>query len=1250
MTRNSYVMKPNAAIRGLLRVILPGLLGIAVFPAFSQSKTDIWALMNRRDLRLTEIDALAKKHFDEVGRVRGTGYKQYERWKYEKQFHLDDKGYILPDDFDAIQYQAAASALNQVNAAAGAWTEVGPQQWKRTTSWNPGVGRITAIAVFPANTNIIYVTTPGGGIWKSTAGGNQWTALSDGNNSLMNMFSIAVDPTNENNVFSGSSGGTIYRSTDGGASWGAKVATGGTVRKILFHPATNQTLFAASNGGIYKSIDGGNTWTRKSTVSMEDIEFHPGNPDTMYAAGTSVYRSVNAGETWTQLTATNGITNTGRTLLGVSAADPRVVYAVQANGSEFGRLYRSNDAGSTFITTITGAAASCTNFFGYSSNGCGTGGQAGYDMAITVNPVNANEVHIAGIICWKSTNGGSTFTATTEWSLPNATGYNHADVHVLEWVGSTIYSGSDGGIYKSTDYAGNWTDLSNGLGIRQFYRIATANTSRTIVTGGAQDNGSSIYKNTGWIDWLGADGMDCLVSPLDSNLIWGTSQYGSLYRTTDGGNSYSNVTRPRSGNWVTPLAIESNSNVIYGGWKGVWKSTDRGATWTVISQDTSSALNVLAVAPSNPAYIYASTGADLFVTKNGGSTWTKYLMATGISITSIAIHPSNPEKIWISSNNSTNRAFVSNDAGATFTNISGNLPAMAARSIVVDNTPDEGLYIGMNIGVYYMNKNMTSWVDLTANLPQVAINEVEIQKKTGVLRVATYGRGIWERSAYATCAAPSGLSTTNLNSTAATLNWTASAGASGYTVDYKASTSTTWTNVLTNSNTTSYVLSGLIPGTSYDWRVSGNCASGSSDFISSVFTTNSACGKSASLTTGSITTQAATLSWTGIDTALSYNIDYKTGASNIWTPLASGLTQTTFSWTGLTEGTLYKWRVNATCTLGAGNYDSTQFTTAITCNAPATLSTTSITATAATLNWSSVSGAANYAIDTRVAGGTWASKATNLTGTTYNLTGLTGGTSYDWRIRTNCGTLSGFSTYNSTSFNTPVAACTDSYESNNTFGTAKTISLNTAINGLIPSASDSDYFKISSPNSTATNIRVSLYNLPANYNIYLYDRNQVLIGSGIQTGTTPDTIVFNSTAKRATYYIKVSPVAGAFHTTTCYNLRAESSATTYRAPVPKTSSQPSLAYGTAPLPENRLSIYPVPARQQLYIDFTSEETHPAQLQFYDITGRLLKSMVVDIKSGNNHFSLETGNYHNGVYLIKMVLPHQIVTQKVLIQK
>jgi PKD repeat protein/photosystem II stability/assembly factor-like uncharacterized protein len=490
------------------------------------------------------------------------------------------------------------------------------------------------------------------------------------------------------------------------------------------------------------------------TGSKEDIEFKPGDLNIMYASGSDVYRSTDNGINWTLVSAAQGITNTGRTLVSVSAANPNVVYAVQASGSLFGRMYKSTDAGLTFITTVVGNPASGTNYFGYPSSGTGTSGQATYDMGMDVSPTNADDVYIAGIICWRSVNGGTSFTPLTEWFLPNSLGYNHADVHGLYWINSTLYSLSDGGIYKSTDNGDNWTDLSTGLNIRQFYRIANSPTNANVLTGGAQDNGSAARQASGtWVDWLGADGMEGLVSPTDHLKLWGTSQNGALYRSLNGGNTYSGLGQPSSGQWVTPLWMHpSNETILYGGWTGVYKSTNSGSNWTNISAGTiTTTLADLAVAPSNPNYIYASNGSTLYVTTNDGANWvTRTAPAT---INDITVDPLIPDKIWIACNSTSNRVFVSIDAGATFTNISSNLPALVARTVVVDDNSPRNLYVGMNIGVYQKTEPDVNWINYSDNLPLVAINELEIQKAAGKIRVATYGRGVWESPLAVDCAA-----------------------------------------------------------------------------------------------------------------------------------------------------------------------------------------------------------------------------------------------------------------------------------------------------------------------------------------------------------------------------------------------------------------------------------------------------------------------------------------------------------------
>lgn len=718
-------------------------LCLLFYGVVANSQFSIYDLMERRDLRLSETEAIAKTYFDSAGTEKGSGYKQFQRWLYENRFHQNDDGYLKSPLEEEQAFQSGLQQLNTPNTFISNWTSLGPDYWNRTTSWNPGNGQIKAIGISAQDSTIIYAGSQGGGLWKSTNSGTSWIPLSDNSSARMTVNAVTIDPNNINIVYLGATGN--FKSTDAGASWITMSGIAGTVKKFLVQPSNSNIIFAASTSGIYRSVNAGTNWTQVNNTNAEDIEFKPGDPNIMYASGSSaIVRSVNNGVNWTVLTSANGITNSGRTLIAVSAADPDVVYAVQANGSLFGRLYRSNDAGLNFTTQVVGNPASGTNYFGYETNGTGTTGQAGYDMAIAASPFNANDVNIAGIIVFRSTNGGLSFTATTGWSLPNGTGYNHADVHVLLYCKNTLYSASDGGIYKRVNNTGPWTDLSVGLGIRMFYRIGSSQTNAAVLAGGAQDNGSSILKATGWIDWLGADGMETVISNTNANIVFGTSQNGQVYRSVNCGGSYNSLSQPSTGQWVTPMAIHPvNDSILFVGWAGVYKSTDRGTSFTKISGTAiTSTLAVLTVAPSDPNYIYAANGSTIYLSRNGGTTWTSTPAPS--SVASIAISHTNPEKIWVACNNAILKVFVSTDGGSTFTNISGALPNISPRTIVVDKSTDEGLYVGMNTGVYYYDNISNAWSPFLTGLPLVSINELEIQHAAKKIRAATYGRGIWE--------------------------------------------------------------------------------------------------------------------------------------------------------------------------------------------------------------------------------------------------------------------------------------------------------------------------------------------------------------------------------------------------------------------------------------------------------------------------------------------------------------------------
>lgn len=723
-------------------------------PASQTSGIDIFALMERTDLPLDEIEQLAEIHFIKVGTGRGTGYKQFQRWLYERKFHIDESGYFISPSTESANYKAFMRNKLSSSRSIEPWEDLGPTSWSATSGWNPGVGRITSVAIHPSNEDVIYVGSPGGGIWKSTDGGNTWSPLLDDINAAwMYVYNIQIDPGNQNTIYAAVMSGGVIKSTNAGSTWSATGSGPSNTRKVVVHPTNSSIVLATAANGIWRSTNGGTAWTQVNTGTAEDIEFKPGNADIVYVSGNTnnIRRSTNNGVSWTVIGAAGGITHSGRTLLGVTPDNPSIVYAVQANVSVFGRMYKSSDSGLNYVTTVVGDPAMGTNFFGYDPLGMDNLGQAGYDMAICVNPVNEDEVHIAGIICWKSTNGGFNFTSETDWDYPNGIGYNHADVHALEWVNSTIYSGSDGGIYKSTNNGDDWVDLSSGLGIRQVYRLSQATSNSAILLIGSQDNGSSYRQSTGdWIDWLGADGMDNMISPTNPNIAYGTSNgqteflHGQLYKTTDGGLTRTDFNEPSNGEWITPVDMHpTNHDHIYVGWTGVWESTDGGTNWTNISTGyIDKKINTLVVAASNVDHIYASVSDTLYRTTNGGTTWSFVTMAA--DVTSVFVSSADPAKIWVTLNATSNQVLFSTNGGTNFTSISGGLPALSARTVVVDENYADGVYVGLNIGVYYRNDDAPAWIPFGTELPLVAINELEIHQTAGKIRVATFGRGVWE--------------------------------------------------------------------------------------------------------------------------------------------------------------------------------------------------------------------------------------------------------------------------------------------------------------------------------------------------------------------------------------------------------------------------------------------------------------------------------------------------------------------------
>lgn len=743
--------------------------------AFGVSAQDYRKLIEDGNHTIEHITEVAKQHFDSVGRGRGTGFKIFKRWQYFAERAMDETGKLKSPEFYYDELEDYNASNNSEGLAArttvGTWEEMGPTYWDATSGWNPGVGRITSLAVDESNLNHILAGSETGGVWKSVDGGSSWTVLSD-NLSNIDVFALAIDPSDSNTYFWGSTSGTIFKSTNAGATWSLlSDIGGGTVNKILVDPTNAMKIYASVQGnGLYKSTDGGVTWSSiyfVPTGTGYDFEFKPNDPNVVYASGNAFYVSTNGGVSFSQISGSgaNQFSN-GPKMIGVSTNNPEVVYVLEADAGVFGALYTSSDSGSSFTKL-----SHSQNFFGYDSNGNDLLGQAPRDMDITVNPNDVNDVHIAGINTWRSTDGGANFNISSQWVPFNANnmgiGYCHADVDIMHFAGTGVdaklYVGTDGGIYRAdnptTVSSTYYTDLTPGLGIRQFYKIGVSQTDPVVVTGGSQDNGTSTLREDGlWTDWLGADGMEGFVDKDDTSIMYGTSQYGTLYRTQydQFGSNAISLSQPdgKGGdynwNWVVPFEQDPIvQNTIYVAYDEVYKSEDSGVNWVSISPNFGASIDHFKVAPSNNQVMYCAINGILRSSVDGGASWSISPLSIGNSaiINEIAVHPSDPNKVAVATTNN-QKVYVSLDGGSTWTSKLMNLPGFVAQALAWQDNGDDGLYVGMNYGVFYTDNTLTEWEPFNNGLPNVRINELEINTADNKIYAATYGRGLWRSNIY----------------------------------------------------------------------------------------------------------------------------------------------------------------------------------------------------------------------------------------------------------------------------------------------------------------------------------------------------------------------------------------------------------------------------------------------------------------------------------------------------------------------
>lgn len=709
-------------------------------PVFGQEWYD---MMRDRSKNFYEIQDAFNKAWEGKEYEKGKGWKQFKRWEYFWERRVDENGnFPTPaqymNSWEQLQKMPAAVADGARGAGSG-WTEFGPSQLTN------GLGRINVIEVDPNDANTIYIGTPAGGVWKTTNAGSSWTPLTDFLPTI-GSSGIAVNPQNSNTIFittgdfdnNDAYGTGIWVSYDAGSTWQQSSLTynpqqfwqGG---KIAFHPTDSSTLIACADNGLWRTTNSGANWTQVLGGDVQDFEFKPGDPSIVYAVNSGFHRSTNGGASW--FAGAGGLPGAGfatRLQVAVTPANPNVVYVLGAGNATV--TYKSTNNGANFTAMHNGGTG----------NPLST--QIWYDLGFEVSPTNENDLYSGGVQTFRSTNSGA------NWGNIQNSGM-HVDIHWLRFEGSWLYCGNDGGIYRSSNQGGTWINLSPGLQITQYYRFSNAGINNIdLVTAGSQDNGTHKGDNGNYSRIFGGDGMDNEINTSNPNMLYLSWQNGNFYRSNNGGNSAVPIFTGLAGTgaWVTPVRIDPNfpSQVVYVGYNELYRSTTTGNTYSAISNFNGGNLDYIQVAKANSDYIYVSDGSTIRRTTNGGTSWTTINggLPAGF-VSSIAIHPTNPLEVWVSKSSWTanNQVYHSTNGGTSWTNLSNGLPTFPANIVMYqEGSPWNGLYVGTDIGVFYRDDQTGGWQTYQQDLPNVQVSDMEIVEGTNILRISTFGRGIWE--------------------------------------------------------------------------------------------------------------------------------------------------------------------------------------------------------------------------------------------------------------------------------------------------------------------------------------------------------------------------------------------------------------------------------------------------------------------------------------------------------------------------
>ena len=650
------------------------------------------------------------------------------------------------------------------------WQCVGPWDFDKdaaSRSYAPGAAHIYTVEQAINNNNVLYAGSATAGAWKTMNKGLNWELITK-ELDIGTVYSIEIDFLDYNTVYISGNGG-IYKSTDGGLNWNLIGdqnfnSTSHAIVDIKLNPDNNQILFVASNNGLYKSIDGGNNFTEIISGEFLEIEFHPHSSDTMYfvkkdSDKTIFYRSDDGGTILTQYN--NGWPDPlpgdhqRRTEIAVSPDDPNKIVALATGSANGGSglygIYISYDKGENWTFRCCGSqpagppSTTNINMMGWQPDGSDDGGQYYYDLALAVNPYDANIIHVGGVNHWISFDDGFTFTCPAKWSQPHKKGYVHADIHDINYFGNDLWFACDGGIFYSDNAGDSIYKKQYGIAGSDFWGFGSGFKDKNVMLGGTYHNGTLLKDNNTYInDWLCTDGGDGIRGFVNfGNPRMAYSDYGGKILS---GNRTVNIS-------TFNMSLKPNASYIIGessqmefdprcyNWHYIgndttlWLSKNNGSSFEPIFHFNNKVTSV-EVAWSNPDVIYVATWESwwgqkqIWKTNDAGKNWTE-ITPTNINGQiwipyDITISSDNENILWIArtsmygttSNAQGYEVFKSINGGQSWINLTTpTLDDINITNIEHQRGSDGGVYIGTRKSVYYRNNTMNDWEIYNHNLP-----------------------------------------------------------------------------------------------------------------------------------------------------------------------------------------------------------------------------------------------------------------------------------------------------------------------------------------------------------------------------------------------------------------------------------------------------------------------------------------------------------------------------------------------------